>query len=423
VGIRSFLIKPATETKGPGNALGPYLFEIMSNTDCYATEKKLTSLDDAILVARSLADAVSGVVVMDTLYAAGRVLAADITSPLPLPPFDQSAMDGYAVFVPEDGVSAGTRFSLKGRLAAGDDSSAHPGLKVGEAYRVFTGAPLPSGANAVIMQEHCTVKDECISINASLQNGDNIRGAGEDIKSQQLVLRAGTKLDPRHVAVLSAMGIAKVTVKRKLRVGIMLMAALKRPGLEVEDYGRAGDDATAIQSKLAQCASAVDLIVTTGSAGGSDTDLLFRAAQSAGGTAQLLKLALKPGKPCIMGRIGQAAFLGLPGNPVAALVTFLMFGEATVAALLGMDEEQKAFITVHAASRYRHVQGKTEFVPARLVANGAGLPKIEIVGKGGSARYLPLLMADGLCMIETTQGNVEAGTMLSFLPFRSLSWR
>ena len=419
----------------------------MDNTDCYATERKLTSLDDAIAVARAKTTPVSGVVQMDTLYAAGRVLAADIVSPLPLPPFDQSAMDGYAACVPVGGALVGTRFSLRGRLAAGDDSSGKPGLNVGEAYRVFTGAPLPIGANAVIMQEHCTADDEAVVINAALQVGDNIRGAGEDIKSQQHVLSAGSKLDPRHVAVLSAMGLAKVTVKRKLRVGIfttgseliepglplrpgqiydankaMLMAALKRPGLEVEDYGRAGDDIGAIQAKLEQCAPAVDLVITTGSAGGSDTDLLFHAVQSAGGTAQLLNLALKPGKPCIMGRLGQAVFLGLPGNPVAALVTFLMFGEAMIVGLLGAIEEPKPFITVQAVSRYRHVEGRTEFVPARLVANGGGLPKAEIIGKGGSARYLPLLMADGLCMIAADKGHVEPGELLCFLPIRSLAW-
>jgi molybdopterin molybdotransferase len=356
-------------------------------------------------------------------------------------------MDGYAACIPDGGAKAGTRFSVQGRLAAGDDISARSGLKVGEAYRVFTGAPLPSGANAVIMQEHCSVSDEDVIINTSLQAGDNIRRAGEDIKSRQLVLSTGTKLDPRHVAVLSAMGLAKVTVKRKLRVGIfttgseliepgtqlragqvydankaMLMAALKRPGLEVEDYGRADDDCDAIQARLEQCAPAVDLVITTGSAGGSDTDLMFRAVKSAGGTAQMLKLALKPGKPCIMGRLGQAVFLGLPGNPVAALVTFLMFGESMLAGMLGAAEEPKPFITVEAVSRYRHLEGKTEFVPARLVANGGGLPQAEIIGKGGSARYLPLLMADGLCMIAADTGHVEAKTVLSFLPFKSLSW-
>lgn len=419
----------------------------MDNTDCYAIEKKLTSLQDAIVAARAKTAPVSGVVMMDTIYAAGRVLAEDIASPLPLPLFDQSAMDGYAACIPEAGATGGTRFSVQGRLAAGDDSSVRPELKVGEAYRVFTGAPLPPGANAVIMQEHCSASGEDVIINTSLQTGDNIRRAGEDIKSRQLVLSAGTKLDPRHVAVLSAMGLAKVTVKRKLRVGIfttgseliepgtqlragqiydankaMLMAALKRPGLEVENYGRAGDDIGAMQAKLEQCAPAVDLVITTGSAGGSDTDLLFRAVESAGGNAQLLKLALKPGKPCIMGRLGQAVFLGLPGNPVAALVTFLMFGESMLAGLLGAAEEPKPFITVQAESRYRHVEGKTEFVPARLVANGGGLPKAEITGKGGSARYLPLLMADGLCMIEAYHSHVEAGDLLSFLSFKTLSW-
>jgi molybdopterin molybdotransferase len=419
----------------------------MSNTDCYTPEKKLTSLETAVAIAKAVALPVRGVVSMDTLYAAGRVIEADIISPMALPPFDQSAMDGYAAFVPEAGTAEGTSLTLKGRLAAGDDVSVHAGLKEGEAYRVFTGAPLPLGANAVVMQERCSTSDDKVVFNVAVKPGDNIRRAGEDIQFGQAVLNAGTKVDPRHVAVLSAMGLAKITVKRKLRIGIfktgseliepgiplrpgqiydankaMLMAALKRPGLEVEDYGRAGDDIEAIQAKLEQSASAVDLIITTGSAGGSDTDLLFRAVGQAGGTAQLLKLALKPGKPCIMGRLGETAFLGLPGNPVAALVTFLMFGEAMIAGLLGANEEQKPFISVQSASRYRHVEGKTEFVPARLLAKTGGLPQAEILGKGGSARYLPLLMADGLCMIEAESSHVEMGTTLSFLSFKSLSW-
>ena len=419
----------------------------MDKTDCYSSERKLTSLDEAVAFARSCTVPVRGFVSMDTLYAAGRVLASDMSSPMPLPPFDQSAMDGYAAFVPEAGLPEGAELFLKGRLVAGDDNSLAFGHSEGEACRVFTGAPLPSGASAVIMQEHCRIEGSRVIINSSLRVGDNIRSAGEDIKSGQLVLKLGTKLDPRHIAVLSAMGLAKVTVKRKLRIGIfttgselvepgmplrpgkiydankaMLMAALKRPGLEVKDYGRAADDSEVIQAKLEQCASAVDLIITTGSAGGSDTDLLFSAVESTGGTAQLLKLALKPGKPCIMGRIGETAFLGLPGNPVAALVTFLMFGEAMIAGLLGSVEEQKPFVTVQSASRYRHVEGKTEFVPARLLAKGVSSPQVEILGKGGSARYLPLLMSDGLSMIGADSGHVEPGTALQFLSFKSLSW-
>lgn len=419
----------------------------MDNTDSYSSEKTLTSLEAAISVARTCAVSVSGVVVMDTDYAAGRVLASDILSPLPLPPFDHSAMDGYAAAVPEGGSRPGDRYSLVGRLAAGDHVTDHARLSEQVAFRVFTGAPLPQGANAVIMQEHCTVSAQGIVFNKPVLVGDNIRRAGEDIHSGQLVLHAGTKLDPRHVAVLSAMGIAKIAVRRKLRVGIfttgneliepgtplmpgqiydankaMLMAALKRPGLEVEDYGRVGDELAGIETKLSQCAPAVDLILTTGSAGGSDTDLLFQAISAAGGSAQLLKLALKPGKPCIMGRLGDATFLGLPGNPVAALVTFLMFGEAMIASQQGVSAEPRTFTSVRSASRYRHTEGKTEFVPARMLPGNDPVPIVEILGKGGSARYLPLLMADGLCMIGAEHGHVEPETMLSFLSFKSLSW-
>lgn len=419
----------------------------MSNTDCYTLEKTLTSLDAAIAVARETALPVAGVVSMDTVYAAGRILASDIASRLPLPPFDQSAMDGYAVTVLEGGSLAGEKYQIKGRLAAGEDGTNLATLKSDEACRVFTGAPLPPRANAVIMQEHCVVASDIVTFNSSVSLGDNIRRAGEDIQAGQLVLKAGTKLDPRHVAVLSAMGIAKVAVKRKLRVGIfttgseliepgtpllpgqiydankaMLMAALKRPGLEVEDYGRAGDDVSAIQAKLQQCAPAVDLILTTGSAGGSDTDLLYQAMLGAGGTAQLLKLALKPGKPCIMGRLGDATFLGLPGNPVAALVTFLMFGEAMIARQLSATELVEPYVTAEASNRYRHTQGRTEFVPARITGTISGRTTVDIIGKGGSARYLPLLLADGMAMIEAGQEHIEPGTLLRFLSFRSLSW-
>ena len=419
----------------------------MLSNDCYSAEPSLTSLDVAVATALQIADEVSGAVLMDTLYAAGRILVSDVISPIPLPPFDHSAMDGYAAAVPETGSAEGDCYTLKGRSVAGDDSKALPALVTGETYRVFTGAPLPPGANAVIMQEHCTVAPHGVRFSRQVKPGDNIRRASEDIQQGELVLEAGTKLDPRHIAVLSAMGVAKVRVRRKLRVGIfttgselvepgsllqpgkiydsnksLLTAALKRPGLEVEDYGRSGDDVSEIKSRIAACAPSVDLMLTTGSAGGSDTDLLLHAFEEAGGTAKLVKLAMKPGKPCLMGRIGTTMFLGLPGNPVAALVTFLMIGEAVIARQLGASNGKPTFIKVKSATRYRHVRGKAEFVPARIQDQDSALPVAEILGKGGSARYLPLLMADGLCMIQSDMDHVEVGETLSFLSFKSLSW-
>ena len=257
----------------------------------------------------------------------------------------------------------------------------------------------------------------------------------------------GSRLDARHVAILSALGIASVHVARPLRIAIissgnelmepgqrlatgqifdsnsyMLRALLNRSGVEVVDGGRCPDDVPSLAASLAELSSKADMILATGGVASGEEDHTRNAIRQAGGEAQSLQIALKPGKPTVIGRIGAAAVLGLPGNPVAALVNFLLIGEAMISRLQGCNGGHHAGLPAISNGRYRHSEGRTEYVPAKIFKTGDDKLLLDILGRGGSARLAPLIAADGLAEIANDRGNVEIGTPLRFHPFGCLSW-
>jgi len=373
--------------------------------------------------------------VADALH---RVLAAEVKAQIALPRFDQSAMDGYA-FAASSFTPVQTELAIVSRIAAGDSSASLPR---GAAARIFTGAPLPPGADTVVMQEHVTRTGPGIIVDGPIRKGSNVRRRGEDIAEGETLLRRGQRLDIQHLALLSAQGYSSITALRRPRIAVvstgdeirrpgeslgeacvydsnlpMLMAAARRAGLDPHDGGRLPDDADAIARHLGDLAEAFDLIVTTGGASLGEEDHSAAAAAAKGSSFERLKIAVKPGKPALVGQIGQAVYLGLPGNPVSCLVSWLFLGNAIIAALARVKPTRPTGYPMCVISDFQHRPGRTEFAPARVVSTERG-PRIEILGRGGSARLKPLIHAHGLVEISSASGDLSMGDAVLFHPFR-----
>jgi molybdopterin molybdotransferase len=378
--------------------------------------------------------AVEGTDLLPLGAARGRVLAAGVQAMRDLPPFDQSAMDGYALAAAD--LAPAVPPSIARLVAAG--AEAGPPLRHGEALRVLTGAALAEGVAAVVMEEHATVEQGRVRPTRRLRPGDNIRRRGEDVTAGETLVQPGTRLDARHLALLAASGVAEVTVRRGLRVAVlsngnelggaihdsnrpMLLALLARPGIACTDLGVLPDDRAAIAATLREAAATHDLILASGGVSGSDADHLPGAIRDAGGTVETLKLALKPGKPLAHGRIGAARCLCLPGNPLAALVTMLLLGRPLLARLAGATDVPPAPLAALSSEGFTRRPGREEYAPATVVGHDeAGLPLLRLEGRGGSARLKPLSQADGLLWLAADCAEVAAGDALRFLPFAAL---
>jgi len=406
--------------------------------DARTRDLELISLDEACRRAALHARPINRIERVALIDAIDRVLAEDLRAEVALPPFDQSAMDGYA-FAAASIKRIDDELPVALHVAAGSRADALP---EGTAARVFTGSPIPVGADTVVMQEHVRRKGGHIAVDGLPRLGSNIRRRGEDIATGELMLEAGQRLGPHHIALLAAQGLAEVGVCSRPRVLIlstgdelrqpgdtlseaavydsnrpMLLALARQAGLSVVDGGCMSDSRDAIAHRLAEFAKSVDFIVTTGGASVGEADHSASALTRTGAVFEMLRMAVKPGKPAIVGRLSEAAYLGLPGNPVAALVSWLTLGHAMIAALSGTPWRRQSGIRVPVISGFERAAGRNEFVPARLIHADAG-QQLEILGRGGSARLKPLIHADGLAEIGATTGNLEPGDDVNFHPFR-----
>lgn len=371
----------------------------------------------------------------------GRVAAVDITSAVSLPRFDNSAVDGFGLHAADLRGHAPLSLSIAGRAAAGHAMPTK--LEPGKTLRILTGARIPEGVAAVILEERTTRSATDVTLHFLPEMGSNIRGRGEDVSSGTVVVPRGTVLDARHLAILAASGNAHIRVKRRLRVGVlstgdelvepavetapsaiidtnrpMLLALLGSCAIDVVDLGIVGDDRDAIARALSEAASRLDLLITSGGVAGSDADHLEPAILAAGGHCTTLKLALRPGKPIGKGVIGNMQVLALPGNPVAALVNFLLFGRPLIQKLLCTSGMNRMNSTARAAETFFHKTGRTEFMPASIATHDdEGFPVIKKLGRGGSARLLPLVNADGFAEIGPDVGDIARDSILRFHPF------
>ena len=374
----------------------------VAGAEARSREEELISLDEACRRAAAHAEIIQRVERVALIDAIDRVLAEDMRAAIALPPFDQSAMDGYA-FATASVQRIGAELPVALRVAAGRPA---PALPNGAAARVFTGSPVPAGADTVVMQEHVVRKGDCIVLDGLPRSGSNIRCHGEDIAAGERMLRAGQRLGPHHIALLAAQGLEAVSVRHAPRILIlstgdelrqpgealveasiynsnrpMLLAMARQPGFTVFDGGCIPDSREAIADRLADFAGAVDLVVSTGGASVGEADHSAAALARSKAVFEVMRMAVRPGKPAIVGRLNRAAYLGLPGNPVAALVSWLTLGSAMIAAMSGTPWRRGRGVEVAVVSRFERMPGRVEFAPARLVSTEVGV-RLEILGRG-----------------------------------------
>ncbi|HQU79510.1 MAG TPA: molybdopterin molybdotransferase MoeA [Azonexus sp.] len=370
---------------------------------------------------------------------AGRILALAQQSTVAVPPLANSAMDGYAVRS-ADVTAVGVCLPVSQRIPAGTVGTT---LQPGTAARIFTGAPVPHGADAVVMQERCEHGENGVIINHVPRAGENVRPAGEDIELGREILKAGIKLRPQDVALAAAAGLAELPVRRRLRVGVFftgdelvqpgeplppgaiynsnryaLRALLEGLGCEVRDLGTVPDQLDATRAALRQAAADNDLIITCGGVSVGEEDHV-RPAVEAEGRLDMWQVATKPGKPLTFGEVrrpdGKAWFIGLPGNPVSAIVTFMMTVRPFLLRLQGVEKVMPQVLTLPADFDWPRPDVRREFLRARL--NEAG--GVELFPNQGAGVQTSLVWSNGI--VDNPPGQaVKRGDPVRFISFLEL---
>jgi molybdopterin molybdotransferase len=411
--------------------------------DCFAFGGPMMSVDEAVAIIAARVTAVQDVETVALGDADGRILAGGISAPLPLPPFTNSAVDGYAVRSGDLPPGEEQAFPVTGRVQAG--AATNDAIRPGHAVRIFTGAPMPVGADTVFMQEDVRLDaDGRVVLPAGLRPGANVRPEGEDIPAGTAALTAGQRLRPQDVALAAAFGLTQMDVRRRIRVAVfstgdelvspgspraaaqlfdsnrfMLMAMLKRLGCEVSDLGIVKDDRAALAQSLKQVAGTHDLILTTGGVSTGEEDHVKASVESVG-TLVLWRMAIKPGRPVAMGIIAGTPFIGLPGNPVASFVTFVHVVRPTVLALAGATHQPLIPMPVRAAFAYKKKIARREYVRVNLRKGGDGALEAVKFPREGAGLLSSLVDTDGLVELGEAITRVEPGQTLGFLSYASL---
>lgn len=415
--------------------------------DCFAFSGPLLRLDD---MERLIGERVTPVAEIERVPlhgARGRVVADDVKAPVNLPPFDNSAVDGYAVRHADLRPDGDTTLLVAGRLTAGAKESLS--LRPGEAIRIFTGAAMPKGADTVFMQEDVTVEDGRVTVPKGLKLGANRRLAGEDVPAGGIVLSAGTVLEAQHVALAAALGLTELAVRRRLKVAIfstgdevvepgsvrgaaaifdsnriLLAELLERLGAIVTDLGILADNPDKLSAKLHQSAAGHDLIVTSGGVSTGEADFVRKAVESIG-TLVFWRVAIKPGRPVALGVIPSgaghsAAFVGLPGNPVAVFVTFVRVVKPLLRRLSGARQDKIVPLPVRAAFAYRKKKDRREYV--RVALRHAADGEVEAVKhpQDGAGILTSLTQTDGLLEFPEDVTTIEPGARVGFLSYAAL---
>ncbi len=399
------------------------------------TRKALLEFDDMLAKLLAAARRVKGEDRVALTDAVGRVLAAPIVSTVTVPPLDNSAMDGYALRS-EDVSAPGVHLAVTQRIPAGRTGQA---MQPGTAVRIFTGAPVPEGADAVVMQEHCTSDVDAVIVNRVPRPGENIRRRGEDIAEGDEVLPAGMLLTSQAIGLAAATGTAQLTVRRRLSVAVLstgdelatpgqplnagqiynsnkplLLTMLRQMGCEVEDLGDVPDTLDATRKALRKAGALHDLVITSGGVSVGEEDHVRQAVEAEGEIA-LWKVALKPGKPLAFGRVGAADFIGLPGNPVSAFVIFALLAIPFIRACQGAAPRAFRSLTLPAGFEWCKPGERREFLRARIGTDG----RVELFPNQSSGVLTSVVWADGL--VDNLAGQViHAGDPVRFIPFSEL---
>ncbi len=411
--------------------------------DCFAHGGRLMRADEALAHIVETVVCVSEPEPVPLFRALGRILAEDVVAPHDVPPHDNSAVDGYAVFFDDLAADRETVLPVSGRAGAGHPLR-RPAVR-GEAVRIFTGAPMPEGPDTVMMQEDCRLEGGTVVLAPGLKRGANRRRRGEDIAAGSTVLHRGVRLRPQDLGQAAAVGRRELLVSRPLRAALFSTGdELREPGAPLEpgciydsnrytihglltglgcavdDLGILQDAPGPVREALGAAAQAHDLVVTSGGVSVGEEDHV-KAAVEALGRLHLWRLAIKPGRPIALGQVGRVPFVGLPGNPVAVMVTFLNIVRPMILRLMGGTGLTPHHFRVRADFAYSKKKDRREWVRARLVSDdGAGWRAVKFPREGAGI-LSSMVEAEGLVELPEDMTTLEPGTMVDFLPFSEVA--
>ena len=406
-------------------------------------ESGLLPVDQALDKIRSSLPIIDDYEIINIEHAKARTLSQSISAPINVPQHNNSAVDGYALNASD--------IPSAGKKALNIIDSAYAGipslnlLQPGQCIRIMTGAMIPDGADTVVMQEHVEIKEDVVYIDSHHKKGQNIRLAGEDIQKDESILQPGKFITPADIGLMASLGIGEVKVRRKLKVVIAstgnevinigdrlvsgsiydsnrysLYAALDRPDIEIINLGILDDSPEALLTSFNQVSNYADMIISTGGVSVGDADYT-RTALSQSGQVAFWKIAIKPGRPMAFGHIGQSVFFGLPGNPVAVMVTFYHFVLPALETMLGISNKPIApTLQAKTLENIRKKQGRMEIVRSILEQDESGMWVVKTTGKQGSGILRSMSIANSFIILEHDRETVKAGERVTVQPFSSL---
>jgi molybdopterin molybdotransferase len=408
------------------------------SNDCFALGGGLLTVAAALAEIEARVSSVVGTETVPLTAAAGRILARDVIAMMNLPPHANSAVDGYAVAHADLMPDRETVLPVTGRAAAG-----HPlgrPARRGEAIRIFTGAAMPDGADTVMMQEDCTVEDERVRLKPGIKKGANRRHAGEDIVKGGTALPVGLRLRAPDLGLAAALGYRKVCAFRPLRVAlmstgdeirnpgsplppgaiydanrVMLAALLAGLGCAVSDFGIRPDREAVLVETLAAASADHDLIVTSGGVSTGEEDHVKSAIERLG-TLHFWRLAIRPGRPVALGQVRGVPLIGLPGNPVAVIVTFVVVARPLILRLAGAAPSPPRLFSVRAGFAYRKKLGRREYLRVSLKREGDAVVAVKYPSDGAGI-LTSIVRSDGLVILEEEASELAVGETVDFLPF------
>jgi molybdopterin molybdotransferase len=425
--------------------------------DCFAFSGPLLPI---VEMERLIAERVAPVTETETIVlraAIGRVLASDVIAPIDLPPFDNSAVDGFAVSHAQLAKSGETALRIVDRITAG--SSAKSALGPGQAMRIFTGAPMPTGTDTVFMQEDCRLEGDRVIVPPGLKPGANRRLAGEDVRKGSLALPGGRRLAAQDVALAAALGLTMLPVRRRVRAALfstgdevvepgvprgvsaiydanrfLLLGLLEGLGAEVTDLGILADEPALLAESIAQAARTHDLVLTSGGVSTGEADHVRTAIEKIGSLV-FWRVAIKPGRPVAMGVVPGSApksreksreksgamFVGLPGNPAAVFVTFARVVRPLLLRLAGAEPQPLVPLPVRAAFGYRKKEGRREYVRVALRTAADGVVEAVKHAQEGAGVITSLTETDGLVELPESTTTIEPGAIVAFVPYAALT--
>jgi molybdopterin molybdotransferase len=410
---------------------------------CFAFGGKLLPLAEALSLLVERTKPVPNTETVSLRQARNRILAEDVVALRSVPPTDNAAVDGYAVRFEDLAANGETRLDLVGRAAAGHSFGGE--IASGQAVRIFTGASMPTGADTVLMQEDCRADAQAVTIPAGIKRGANLRRAGEDVESGSVVMSRGRRLRPQDLGLAAAVGRQTLTVYRTLRAAVFstgdelhepaadlppgricdanryaLTALLEGLGVAVTDLGILGDRLETIRDALDGASESHDLVVTSGGMSVGEEDHV-KAAVEALGRLHFWQIAIKPGRPVGLGQVNGVPFIGLPGNPVAMVVTFLRIARPMILRLAGCVDVTPHVFRVPADFAMTKKAGRREWIRAQLAAAAGGGLVAKRFPRQGSGILSSLVDADGLIEIPEDITEIAPGTLVDFLPFSEVS--